>query len=511
MNPLSDALVAPLAEREEPVLILPDSPNLTGKTLFEMSGRFANVLAGYGVRPGDRVAMQAEKSPHALALYLACLRTGALFLPLNTAYTPAELDYFFSDAEPRIAVCDPNCEAQLAPTAWAKGVNLLTLGPSGEGNLSETAQSAMPEFHDIKRSENDLAAILYTSGTTGLSKGAMLSHGNLLTNADTLVDAWKFNLGDTLLHALPIFHVHGLFVATNVLLRVGGRMIFLPKFDLDLVIAYLPQTTTMMGVPTYYTRLLDDPRFDRDLVAGMRLFISGSAPLLPDTHRRFEARTGHVILERYGMTETTMSTSNPYDGERRAGSVGLPLPHVEARITDPKTGMTVGEGETGILEVRGPNVFKGYWRMPEKTAEEFRSDGYFITGDLARIDADGYVNIMGRAKDLLITGGYNVYPKEVEMVIDSIEGVLESAIIGAPHPDFGEGVVAVVVRSPGSKVTPQFIMESLTDRLARFKQPKRIFFENRLPRNAMGKVQKNTLRDTYGSAFSDPAGAETAV
>ena len=505
MNPLADAILSPLAERQDSVLILPNSSDLTGTALFELSGRMANVLVESGVRPGDRVAMQVVKSPQALALYLACLRSGALFLPLNTAYTPTELDYFLGDAEPRIAVCDPNAETLLSPIAQARDVKLLTLGPAGEGSLSKSVRSASSEFATVRRSEDDLAAILYTSGTTGRSKGAMLSHGNLLSNTDALVDAWRFTDSDILLHALPIFHVHGLFVATNVILRAAGRMIFLPKFDLDSVIANLPQATSMMGVPTFYTRLLDDPRFDRNLVRNIRLFISGSAPLLPETHRTFEARTGHVILERYGMTETAMSLSNPYCGERRAGSVGLPLPHIETRITNPDTGEPVADGETGILEVKGPNVFKGYWRMPEKTAEEFRPDGYFITGDLARADSDGYITIVGRTKDLVITGGYNVYPKEVESVIDSMEGVLESAVIGAPHPDFGEGVIAVVVRTPDSMATPETILDWLSDRLARFKQPKRIFIEDELPRNSMGKVQKNVLRDIYRSVFSDSA------
>ena len=501
MNPLADAIVTPLAERDDPVLILPGSGCLTGRALFELSGRMANALTGLGIKPGDRVAMQTEKSPSALALYLACLRVGALFLPLNTAYTPAELDYFLGDAKPRIAICDPGLETALGQIVQAQGARLLSLG-AAEGTLYKAAQNACAEFTNAPRSEDDLAAILYTSGTTGLSKGAMLSHGNLLSNADALVDVWRFTGDDTLVHALPIFHVHGLFVASNVLLRAGGRMIFLPKFDLDSVIACLPQATSMMGVPTFYTRLLDDPRLDRTLVRHMRLFISGSAPLLAETHQEFETRTGHRILERYGMTETLMNTSNPYDGERRAGSVGLPLPGVETRIADPETGLEVATGETGVLEVRGANVFGGYWRMPEKAAEEFRPDGYFITGDLAKVDADGYITIVGRVKDLVISGGYNVYPKEVEAVIDSIEGVLESAVIGAPHPDFGEGVVAIVAKSPGSVVTPEIILDSLSGSLARFKQPKRIFFVDHLPRNTMGKVQKNALRDSYGSAFS---------
>jgi len=501
MNPLADAIVAPLADREDPVLILPDSGGLTGKALFELSGRVANVLAGLGVKPGDRVAMQTGKSAHALAIYLACLRTGALFLPLNTAYTPAEVDYFLDDAEPRVMVCDPSVEKLLLPSAAARGATLLTLGADGDGLLAEAARNAGPDFENARRSNDDLAAILYTSGTTGRAKGATLSHGNILSNTDALVDVWRFTAADILLHALPIFHVHGLFVASNVPLRSNGKMIFLPKFDLDSVIAHLPRATSMMGVPTFYTRLLGDPRFGRALVRHMRLFTSGSAPLRTETHDAFRIRTGHLILERYGMTETMMSTSNPYDGERRAGSVGLPLPGIETRIIGTRTGVEVEEGEAGMLEVRGPNVFKGYWRMPERTAKEFSPEGYFMTGDLARVDTDGYITIVGRAKDLVITGGYNVYPKEVEAVIDSIDGIAESAVIGAPHPDFGEGVVAVVVRAPQSAVTRETIMEGLSDRLAGFKRPKRIVFADQLPRNAMGKVQKNALRDEYGSAF----------
>ncbi len=503
MNPLADALVAPLDMRGDAVLIRPDGSEMSGDALHRLSGRIANVLTGVGVQPGDRVAMQTEKSAEALALYLACLRTGALFLPLNTAYTTAELDYFLGDAEPRVAVCAPAAEAVLRPVANAKGITLLTLDGTAVGTLVERAAEAPEEFATVARCTDDLAAILYTSGTTGRSKGAMLSHDNLLSNADALVETWRFTSSDTLLHALPIFHAHGLFVAINVLLRVGGRMIFLPRFDVDTVLAQLPRATTMMGVPTFYGRLLGDARFNREVTRHMRLFVSGSAPLLAETHRAFEARTGHRILERYGMSETTMSTSNPYDGERRAGTVGLPLPGVESRIVDAESGIEVPQGEIGILEVRGPNVFKGYWRMPDKTAEEFREDGFFVTGDMAQIDADGYITIVGRAKDLVISGGYNVYPKEVEGEIDGLEGIAESAVIGVPHPDFGEGVVAVVVRESGSKLEAKDIQAALQDRLAKFKQPKAIFFMGELPRNTMGKVQKNALREMFDDVFTE--------
>jgi malonyl-CoA/methylmalonyl-CoA synthetase len=502
MNPLADALVAPLAARDDPVLLLPGGDAVTGRDLHALSGRIANVLAGCGVVPGDRVAMQCPKTPQALALYLACLRAGALFLPLNTAYTPAELEYFLTDAEAKVAVVDPSGLDALAPIAAQAGVTLLTLDGAGRGTLAEAAATAPEGFATAERGTDDLAVILYTSGTTGRSKGAMLSHGNLLSNAEALAEAWAFTDRDVLLHALPIFHAHGLFVAANITLRVGGTMIFLPRFDLETVLAELPRATSMMGVPTFYTRLLADPRFTRELASHVRLFVSGSAPLLAETHREFEARTGHRILERYGMTETSMNCSNPYAGERRAGTVGPPLNGIEVRVVDPETGADLPRGAVGVLEVRGPNVFKGYWRMPGKTADEFRPDGFFITGDLAQISADGYVTIVGRSKDLVISGGFNVYPKEVEGEIDALPGVLESAVFGVPHPDFGEGVVAAVVRSPGSEVTGQQITTALAGRLAKFKQPKHIAFVDELPRNTMGKVQKNLLRDAHKTLFS---------
>jgi malonyl-CoA/methylmalonyl-CoA synthetase len=502
MNPLADAMIAPLEAREDAVLLRADGSEVSGEDLFKASSRMANVLSQMGVVPGDRVAVQTEKSVEALALYLACIRAGALFLPLNTAYTATEVEYFLGDAEPRVTLCDPKAEAALAPIAEARSSKLLTLGAANDGSLAEHAATAEEAFETVARDPDDLAAMLYTSGTTGRSKGAMLSHDNLLSNTKTLADAWRFTADDTLLHVLPIFHTHGLFVAANLLLAVGGRMIFLPKFDLETVLAQLPAATSMMGVPTFYTRLLSDPRFDKDLTRHMRLFTSGSAPLLAETHRAFEDRTGHRILERYGMTETNMNTSNPYDGERRAGSVGFSLPGIEARITDSETGAPLPQGDIGVLEVRGPNVFKGYWRMPEKTAEEFRDDGFFITGDLARMEDDGYISIVGREKDLVISGGYNIYPKEVETEIDALDGVSESAVIGVPHPDFGEGLIAVVVRASGPGIEADTIKAALAGKLAKFKQPKEIRFVDALPRNTMGKVQKNILRAELKSTFS---------
>lgn len=379
---------------------------------------------------------------------------------------------------------------------------LETLGAHGDGSLAEKAARASDNFPPAAREEGDLAALLYTSGTTGRSKGAMLTQKNLLSNARTLVNYWCFTAGDRLLHALPIFHTHGLFVATNTIAISGGAMIFLPKFDTEAMIRLMPQATSMMGVPTFYTRLLDDPRFDRPLTRRMRLFVSGSAPLLAETHRAFEARTGHRILERYGMTETNMNTSNPYEGERRAGTVGFPLPGVELKITDPETGVESPQGEVGVIEVRGQNVFKGYWGMPEKTKEELRENGFFITGDLGLIDEDGYVQIVGRGKDLIISGGFNVYPKEVELILDDQPGVLESAVVAAPHADFGEAVVGFIVPAAGAAPDLAAIEAALATSLARYKQPKKLILIEALPRNTMGKVQKNALRDQVKGLFA---------
>jgi malonyl-CoA/methylmalonyl-CoA synthetase len=466
------------------------------------SARYANVLCDLGVGIGDRVAVQVEKSAEMLMLYLGCLRAGAIFLPLNPAYTIGELEYFIGDAEPALFIADPAVAEKIAQMQGAGPARVETLGAAGEGTLAALAHQASPRFETVARNEDDLAAILYTSGTTGRSKGAMLSHGNLASNAFTLRDIWQFTAEDVLLHALPIFHTHGLFVATNVTLACGGAMIFLPRFEIEAIMAALPRATVMMGVPTFYIRLLGEGGFDRDLVAHMRLFISGSAPLAPDVHREFEARTGHAILERYGMTETNMNTSNPYHGDRVAGTVGLPLPGVDLRIVDSATGRELAQGDVGVIEVRGPNVFRGYWRQPDKTAAEFR-DGFFISGDLGRCDARGYVSIVGREKDLIIAGGFNVYPAEVEDAIGELEAVREVAVIGIPHPDLGEAVVAVVVPREQEFADPEIISGALADKLARFKQPRKVLFTKELPKNAMGKVQKAELRKRHVALFSD--------
>ncbi|GKX34816.1 MAG: malonyl-CoA synthase [Rhizobiaceae bacterium MnEN-MB40S] len=501
-NALYDALFEQHRGSSRTYIFKPDGASITYSDFLAMAARTAHALRSCGVEPGDRVAVQIAKSPEALALYIASVQAGAVFLPLNTAYTPSEIEYFVENAGPKLVVCDPASVDALASIAAAAGAALKTLAGDGSGSLTDLAKDQPTSFPTVDRGPDDLAAFLYTSGTTGRSKGAMLTHDNLLSNAVSLVDAWRFTGDDILLHALPIFHTHGLFVAANTLTLAGGAMIWLPGFQIDAVIENLPQATSMMGVPTFYTRLLDDPCFTQDLVSHMRLFTSGSAPLLAETHVAFEERTGHRILERYGMTETNMNTSNPYDGERRAGTVGFPLPGVSLRICDPETAEELPQGDIGVIEVKGPNVFKGYWRMPEKTKEEFRDDGFFITGDLALIDEDGYVHIVGRARDLIISGGYNIYPKEVELLLDEQQGVLESAVIGVPHPDFGEAVVAAVVPQKGAAVEETDILEAIHDKIARFKQPKRIHIVPELPRNTMGKVQKNLLRDQFGKDFS---------
>jgi malonyl-CoA/methylmalonyl-CoA synthetase len=472
-------------------------PPVTYGDLADQSGRYANALAACGVAPGDRVVVQAGKCIEMLYLYLACLRAGAVFLPANPDYTLAELDYILEDAAPSLLVCAAEVAAQVAQRA---GVRIETLEQDGGGSLPDLAATASPEFATRACADDDLAAILYTSGTTGKPKGAMLTHGNLASNALTLKDYWRFSADDRLLHALPIFHTHGLFVGTNVTLAAGCSMLFLPRFDLAEVIAGLARCTTMMGVPTFYIRLLSDPGFDARSGPAMRLFISGSAPLSADVHREFERRTGHTILERYGMTETNMNVSNPYDGERRAGTVGFPLPGVEIRITD-ESGEPIAPGTVGMIEIAGPNVFAGYWNLPDKTAEEFRGR-FFVSGDLGMIDEDGYLHIVGRGKDLIISGGLNVYPAEVETTIDELPGVRESAVIGVPHPDFGEAVVAVIAMMPGAAGDAAAIEADLRGKLARFKQPKAIVFDDELPRNAMGKIQKTVLRERYANLFS---------
>ncbi len=497
-NPLYDALFAPMAGQARPLMSLPEGDVLSAAAFHAMVARFAHALEAAGVGMGDRVVVQAAKSPQMLAIYGACVATGAVFLPLNTGYTGAEVEYFASDSGARLMLVDPGHKAALAPLAARLGIRLESLGEGG--SLDAIAAGCPAEFTPVDRADSDLAALLYTSGTTGRSKGAMMSHANLLSNARTLVGLWRFTPKDVLLHALPIFHTHGLFVACNVTFLSGAQMIFQPRFDLEAVIAALPRATAMMGVPTFYTRLLSDPRLSWDLAGHMRLFISGSAPLLAETHRAWAERTGQAILERYGMTETNMLTSNPYDGLRKPGTVGPPLPDVTLRIADPDTGTPLPQGETGMIEVRGPNVFQGYWQMPDKTAAEFRPDGYFITGDLGLVDSDGYVQIVGRAKDLIISGGFNVYPKEVEQVLDEMPGVLESAVIGVPHPDFGEGVLAVLAGT-GAGPDLEAVEAAMRDRLARYKQPKGYVLLDELPRNTMGKVQKAELRARFRDRF----------
>ncbi|QJP14481.1 malonyl-CoA synthase [Starkeya sp. ORNL1] len=470
--------------------------------LDRRSAQYAGAFAALGVGPGDRVALQVEKSVEAVFAFLGTLRAGAVFLPLNTAYTGVEIDYFLGDAEPAVFICDPARFNESAPIAAARGVkHVLTLDAAGNGTAAQAADAAADSFEDTDRGEDDLAALLYTSGTTGRSKGAMLSHGNLASNAQALVETWRFTPDDVLIHALPIFHTHGLFVAINVTLLAGSSMIFVQKFDPDLIVALMARASVMMGVPTFYTRLLRHPGLSPHSAAGMRLFISGSAPLLAETHREWQATTDHAILERYGMTETGMNTSNPYAGDRVAGTVGFPLPGVEVRVVDPESGSGLAQGEIGMIEVKGPNVFSGYWRMPEKTAAEFR-DGWFITGDLGLIDARGYVQIVGRGKDLVITGGYNVYPKEIETEIDALPGVIESAVIGLPHADFGEGVTAVVVAREGAGLDEKAVLGALDGRLAKYKLPKRVLFLDDLPRNTMGKVQKNLLRQQFEALYA---------
>jgi len=470
-NTLFDQLFAPHQDSAQPFIITPRGETLSYGDFITLSARLANAFESQGVQKGDRIAIQVDKSPIALAIYAACVRTGAALLPLNTAYTPVEVDYFVGDAQPLLLIAGSASAQALAEVAERHGAILLTLDADGSGTLADSA-CAMPDDHTVRScGPDDLAAILYTSGTTGRSKGAMLSHNNLLSNARTLVQLWCFTSDDVLIHALPIFHTHGLFVAVNCCLLSGAAMRFHEAFDSDAIIMDLPRATTLMGVPTFYTRLLQSPRLTRDVVSSMRLFVSGSAPLLAETHDEFAKRTGHRILERYGMTETNMNTSNPYDGERKAGTVGLPLPGTDVFVTDPATRERRAQGEIGMIEVRGPNVFSGYWRMPEKTAAELGPDGFFITGDLGRFDD--------------------------ELVIDEFDGVVESAVFGVPDRDFGEAVVAAVVGQPGGGATGETIMAALRPRLARFKQPKRIIMVDELPRNTMGKVQKSVLRDNY--------------
>jgi malonyl-CoA/methylmalonyl-CoA synthetase len=481
-------------------MILPDGRAWTYDDVERASGRIANLIAALGLSPGDRVAAQVEKTPEALVLYLAALRAGMVFLPLNPAYRRHELEYFLGDAKPALLVCRPSERALADELAARAGVaHVMELDDSGRGTLIDAAAPQPDAFATVPRTPAHLAAILYTSGTTGRSKGAMLSHGNLAHNAQTLHDYWQFQPGDVLLHMLPIFHVHGLFVACHTALLNASAMLFEPKFDAARAIALLPQATVMMGVPTFYVRLLHEPGFGRETCRNMRLFVSGSAPLLKETFDEFRARSGHTLLERYGMTEGGMFASNPCQGERRGGTVGYPLPGTEIRIVG-ADGTPVKSGRVGEIQVRGENVFAGYWGMPEKTREEFTADGFFRTGDMGSWDADFYLTISGRAKDMVITGGLNVYPKEIEALIDALPGVAESAVIGLPHADYGEAVTAVVApqkNAEGRALTEPGIIAAIKDELANYKVPKWVYLVDELPRNAMGKVQKNLLRSTY--------------
>ena len=486
---MSDNLYALFASRfasarEAVCLEVDGGPRFSYADLDAESARYANLLVSLGLKPGDRVAAQIEKSAQAVFLYLGCLRAGLVYLPLNTAYQQAEIAHFVADAQPAAAFCRPQAQP------WFRGVPHLPGLEAAEGRPTS--------FRTVERAPDDLACLVYTSGTTGRAKGAMITHGNLAANALALHAFWKFRPGDVLIHALPLFHVHGLFVALHTALLNASRMILLPRFDAASVMRHFANATVFMGVPTYYVRLLAEPGFDRALCKSMRLFVSGSAPLLAETFNEFRHRTGHVILERYGMTETGMNTSNPYDGERRGGTVGLPLPGVEVRVAD-GSDRPLPVGEIGGIQVRGPNVMPGYWRLPERRKDDFAADGFFRTGDLGQFDAQGYLSIVGREKDLVISGGYNVYPKEIEMLLDELPGVEESAAFGVPHKDFGEALAVAIVARPGAKLTEQGVIAHVKERLANFKVPKRVVFVSELPRNTMGKVLKSELRKTYGA------------
>jgi malonyl-CoA/methylmalonyl-CoA synthetase len=477
----------------------------TWRDIERATAMLANLLASLDLPAGARVAVQTEKSVEGLLLYLAVLRAGYVYLPLNTAYQAAEIEYFIGNAEPSVVVCSGKNFGWVSKIAFQAGTaHVFTLNEDRTGTLLDRA-AVQPDTHEpAKKWADDLAAILYTSGTTGRSKGAMLTHGNMLSNARVLKDYWGWVKGDVLIHVLPIFHVHGLFVASHGALINGSKMIWFAKFDPAAVVKRLPEASVFMGVPTLYVRLLGEAGFGREACRNMRLFVAGSAPLLIETFNEFRERSGHTILERYGMSETVMLTSNPYhaqDGERRGGTVGFPLPGVGLRVSDDQGGRCP-TGEIGGIEVKGPNVFKGYWRMPEKTKEEFTADGWFKTGDVGKIDERGYVTIVGRSKDLIITGGYNVYPAEIEGYLNEMDGVAESAVIGVPHPDFGEGVVAMMVPRPGAKPEAAALIAALKGKIANFKVPKHCFVVDTLPRNTMGKVQKNLLREQHKALFT---------
>lgn len=489
--------------QKSPIFIeTPEGRQLSYQYCFEKSAQIAHVLIKQGLKPGDRVAVQTDKSPELIILYLAVLQAGGVYLPLNNAYTDQELIYFLEDARPHVFICTPSQKEHLLPLAHGCGVGVtLSLGDDQTGDLMDLSANESISFESVFRDKDDLASILYTSGTTGRSKGAMISHENMHSNAQTLVSFWEMSKNDVLLHALPIFHIHGLFVACNSILMAGAKMLFLPKFNVADLMRALPNTNVLMGVPTFYTRLLDHPDFCKDSVAHMRLMISGSAPMTQEVHKEFHARTGKIILERYGMTETGMNTSNPYapENKRIPGTVGYPLPDVEIRITqlDQLPTQILPTDEIGMIEIKGPNIFKGYWNMPDKTAEAFSEDGYFVTGDIGKIDNAGYIHILGRSKDMIISCGYNIYPKEIEQIVDEFAPVLESAVIGLLDRDLGEKVVCVIVLNQAMSMLEDEVIAKLKSVLAPYKVPRQILFIDELPRNVMGKVQKNILREMY--------------
>ncbi len=500
-NNLYEILIASVKNPEKVFLIREDESTVTYRDIDILSARIAYQLSQLGIKKGDRLVAQVAKSVEALALYLGCLRSGVIFVPLNPAFTLIELQYYLENAEPKIVVCSPENYAEIANLAVKTGINIVkTIETKVENSLIVSQEREAFNFSTVNVAKNDIAVMIYTSGTTGKPKGAMLSHHNLAVNGTDLKNCWNFSENDVLLHSLPIFHVHGLFFATHCVMLGGASMVFLPKFSVDTVLKFLPKATVMMGVPTYYTRLLADNRFQKEICSQMRLFISGSAPLREETFKEFEARTGLEILERYGMSETGVNTSNPLKGERRLGTVGLPLGKSELRIVDDNNN-PVPPDRVGNVQVKGENVFAGYWRMPEKTKAEFTADGFFKTGDLGKLSVDGYVSLVGRAKDLIISGGMNVYPKEVEVCLNEIAGVVESAVIGLPHPDFGEAVTAVIV-SDNLKMSDREIKAYLRERLANYKIPKQFLIIENLPRNAMGKIQKNILRKQYQELYT---------
>tara|TARA_B100000965_G_scaffold401184_1_gene424494 strand:- start:830 stop:2326 length:1497 start_codon:yes stop_codon:yes gene_type:complete len=495
-NFLNDNLFSVYANSNK-IFIETESQKYSFKEFDDLVNKIANLLIASDLSEGDRVLVKLEKSIFSFALYIASIRAGGIFVPVNNDYTASEIDYFIENSIPYIFISNDESIKKVQN----RNLKTFSLNSDMSGTFLENIKTQNTSFVPIERKKNDIASILYTSGTTGRSKGAMLSHNNLFSNTRELLKIWKFNENDALLHALPIYHIHGLFVACNLCLISGAKIHFIQKFQTEKVIEYLPKSTVMMGVPTFYTRLLESKKLNSQITENIRVFISGSAPLLSETHKEFEKVTGHKILERYGMTETNMNTSNPYDGERRAGTVGIPLPGINIRITDPETNVKLGSEKIGMIEIKGENIFEGYWTMEEQTKDSFTVDGYFITGDLGKFSSDGYLSIIGRNKDLIISGGLNIYPKEIEVVIDGINYVKESAIIGIPHKDFGEAVLAIVVAN-NEKISETTIMKVIQTKLAKFKQPKKIIFVSELPRNAMGKVQKQTLRNNYNKIFN---------